>query len=598
MANGNDLGGGDLAVSPDLAPGSVENQLAFGQQGQAPAAAAPTRPRIDMALGDSIAVQQYKHGIGGLGTPKQYNARNPDPIDWNSNKYTGEVGAPPTRILARIRDMLTKDPDAVRGKNIELMIGSNQPDTPGEFDAIPQVLAALKGAGVGHVMVPALGPGVQGSGALNVQLGDMVHNANDPGANTFSFFTPNIKWMKDGVHPANAPDMMNEATKALVQAAPSSPDTTGGIEEIPAANRPYMQPPFGTEGTNQLAPVPRYDLQYPTIGVPPGGYQRTAGMPGPPGSDPDAGKMVHWQGMDIPMADAKRMIRMTEPGPQGYNAAFGSKTGLPSGYQLDQNNFPIWSGNPVGSMYGGAFEGKLSHAAGMYQFERDTWASAVGALKQQGININDFSPGSQETVASHLLEQSGFGPWAPWNSNLRAMLAQYKQTGQVPSGIDPGGATAAGVTGPYMSGDPVPGTGYAVGGAASVVPYMPPTENLLVPGGRIVSSTTPMGTSGGTTNGSGGQQPFKPNLPPVDLSDQTGNLFDDPRYRQMMMLQILGAQMRGVKFQPIDYDPRLANQPMPYRAPYNTGLGLSVGPTSEVIPRINFGDVIPPFKQP
>ena len=572
MANGNDLGGGDLAVGPDLAPGSVENQLAFGQQGQAPAAATPTRPRIDMALGDSIAVQQYKHGIGGLGTPKQYNARNPDPIDWNSNKYTGEVGAPPTRILARIRDMLAKDPDAIRGKNIELMIGSNQPDAPGEFDAIPQVLDALKGAGVGHVMVPALGPGVQGSGALNVQLGDMVHNAGD----NFSFFTPNIKWMKDGVHPANAPDMMNEATKALVQAAPAA--TSAG--EAPTAT------PAATGSDNQFAPVPQYNLQYPTIGVPPGGYQRTPGVgPGPPGSDPDAGKFVDWQGMHIPMADAKRMIRMTEPGSQGYNAAFGSRTGLPSGYQTDANGFPVWSGNPVGSMYGGAFEGKLSHAAGAYQFEPDTWASAVGALKEQGINVNDFSPGSQETVASHLLEQSGFGPWAPWNSNLRAMLAQYKQTGQVPQGVDPvTGATAAGMTGPYMSGDVVPGTGYAVGGELAYLPQ--PAPNQLAPGGSTTGgSTTGATIASATTNGA---TPFKPNLPPIDLSDQTGSLLDDPKYRQAMMLQIIGAQMRGIQFHPVDYDPRVANKESPYRAPYNVGLGTSVTPTSEVEARYGF----------
>lgn len=560
MANGNDLGG-DLSVSPDLTPASVSNALAFGSNGQPPPVAAQAAgDNVDMALGDSIAVQQYHHGLHGLGTPKQYNSRSPDPIDWNTNKYTGEVGAPPTRILARIKDMLAKDPDAVRGHNVFLGIGSNQPDVEGEFDTIPQVLSTLKAAGVGRVMVPALGPGVANSGALNVQLADMVKNAGD----NFTFFTPNIKWQKDGVHPADGAAMQSEATKAIAAAPAAGTTTTPPITD-----------------TNQLAVVPQHTLQYPTVQVPEGGFQRGPGMPGQPGTDPDQGKFVNWQGMQIPMADAKRMIRMTEPGSQGYNAAFGSHQGLPSGYQTDANGFPVWGGNPVGSMYGGAFEGKLSHAAGMYQFEPDTWASAVGSLRQQGINVNDFSSGSQETVASHLLEQSGFGPWAPWNANLRGMLAQYKQTGQVPQGNDPGGATAAGVTSPYMSGDPVPGTGYAVGGATSVVPYIPPTQNPLAPGARVASAST---TTGSPTNGNGGTTGWKPNLPPVDLSQGSGNLLDDPRYRQMMMLQILGAQMRGIKFQPVDYDPHF--QPIPYSG--SVDLGRSVAPTSEVIPRYDW----------
>lgn len=577
MANGGNALGGDLSVSPDLAPGSVANQLMFGPRGQPPAAAAPARPHFDLALGDSIAAQQYHHGIGGLATPRMYSA-NPDPIDWNSNKYTAEVGAPPTRILARVKDMLAKDPDALRGKNIFLGIGSNQPDVEGQFDAIPEVLKTLQEAGVGHVTVPSLGPGVPNSAALNIQLGSMVKGAGD----NFTFFSPNIKWQKDGVHPANGQDMQNEALKAVQQAeggsgeasrtppppstAPTPTPTVGAPTPLVSPGSLYtppspLQAPAGSGYTLGPMPLP---------GSEPG--MRLPGMPPAPGGapvDPDAGKFVNWQGMRIPMADAKRMIRMTEPGAQGYNAAFGSHSGLPSGYQTDQNGFPIWSGNPVGSMYGGAFEGKLSHAAGMYQFEPDTWASAVGALRDQGVNINDFSQGSQEAVASHLLEQSGFGPWAPWNPNLRAMLAQYKQTGQVPSGTDPGeGAVATSAVGPYRSGDVVPGTGMAVGGQLSgFVPYVPPLPaNQLAPG-RQVASAGGTDSTDGTSTPSGDWTPDPSKFTqPGGLAGQ-GSLLDDPKYRQALMFQILGAQMQGIKFHPSTYNPQAGNQQLPVGEP-------------------------------
>lgn len=582
MANGdNDLLGGipTSADGSDLLSGPGTNQLAFGVNGQRPAAAAaPVRPHIDMALGDSIAVQQYKHGVGGMGTPKQYNARNPDPIDWNSNKYTGEVGAPPTRILARIQDMLKNDPDAVRGKNIELMIGSNNPDKPGEFDAIPTVLKVLSDAGVGHVMVPALGPGVQGSGALNVQLGDMVHNAGD----NFTFFTPNIRWMKDGVHPANAPDMMNEATKALMQTAPvdeaptPTPTSTSPLQPQPSPSL-QVQPavagaptrkygaviPYDATRFTQATGIPQdqYDLyrsylasrESGSYAQPPNGNEKSpvilAGQTGP-------GFMGRYQMGSNEITESAKALNMPVPSQQEFLSNPQLQEQLFEQYTLNHNN-------------------QLMNTPEYANADPRTRLSLLMGAHLGGVG----------GVQSYLAGGTG-----PQDTN-QTTVANYVNS-------------AYGVLGGQGSPQfipPVVGAGYAAGlPGALPTSADDPSLALLGPDPNVnyASLTNPLALPVGATR-QPGQQPqvaqqqqpgqWKPNLPPVDLSDLgTGNLLDDPKYRQAMMLQILGAQMRGIQFHPVDYDPRVANKPSPYQYPFQTGLGTSVTPTSEVEARYGF----------
>jgi hypothetical protein len=141
-----------------------------------------------------------------------------------------------------------------------------------------------------------------------------------------------------------------------------------------------------------------------------------------PQVDPDAGLFLP---DGTPVSVAKRLIQAHEPGAQGYNAAFGQAGGLPAGYKTGPNGFPEWAGNEVGDLYGGAYKGQKSRAAGMYQFEPGTWNPIA-----EKLGITDFSPQSQERVASALLQQSGMTPWAPYNPRLAAAYSQYKGGGQ------------------------------------------------------------------------------------------------------------------------------------------------------------------------
>lgn len=66
---------------------------------------------------------------------------------------------------------------------------------------------------------------------------------------------------------------------------------------------------------------------------------------------------------------------------------------------LDATGFPIWEGRmgPAG----------ISHAAGLYQFQPDTWRPIARQL-----GIHDFSAESQTKVARELYRQQGLAPWA------------------------------------------------------------------------------------------------------------------------------------------------------------------------------------------
>lgn len=66
---------------------------------------------------------------------------------------------------------------------------------------------------------------------------------------------------------------------------------------------------------------------------------------------------------------------------------------------LDEFGFPIWSGAP-------GPKGR-SHAAGLYQFEPQTWARYAGPL-----GIKDFSPASQKRVYDAARAAEGDAPWA------------------------------------------------------------------------------------------------------------------------------------------------------------------------------------------
>lgn len=264
-----------------------------------------------------------------------------------------------------------------------------------------------------------------------------------------------------------------------------STTTTTPTQQPPTTNQltsPQPQQPQQPAGPLvshlQLTPQPQPDsLQYQPGQQPPPGRQPTeVGQ-----ADPDATRYV--QGTNIPIAVAKQLIRGFEPGAAGYRAAWGVKGGLPENVETDQYGFPTakaYPGAPIGGAYGGAYPaGTMSHAAGMYQVEPKTWQTAVQGLAAEGITIKDFSPQSQEQVASWLLEHQGMSPWAgvgpsgvPFNANLKAAWEQYQQTGKLPTNLSsPGDYAGFHGGGPIYAGDT--SGGYGVGGALAFAPRGP-----------------------------------------------------------------------------------------------------------------------------
>jgi hypothetical protein len=230
-----------------------------------------------------------------------------------------------------------------------------------------------------------------------------------------------------------------------------------------------------------------------------------------------------------PVSVAKRFLRQYEADPAGYSSAWGYKGGLPSGLPVDEHGFPVFEGKPIGSQYyGGRYAGQVSHAAGMYQWQPSTWRDAVTAMAKDGIEIKDFSPESQEKVATYMLERQGLGTaWLPFNSKLTAAYNQYKQSGQEPRFTGPLAYWEQGYTGGS-------GSSGGRGGSTPKLPGGPIPLEVNAPS----STESPRGHSIYETQG--------PDLSPGSLGADL---------RRGMLFSMLGKMMQGVKFTPVDYDP-------------------------------------------
>lgn len=128
----------------------------------------------------------------------------------------------------------------------------------------------------------------------------------------------------------------------------------------------------------------------------------------------------------IPFSVFKTLVNQYEGGNK-YSLGWGS-TDL-SQAPLGPDGFPQWDGKPGPTKADGT-PGPISHAAGGWQIEPDTWAPYA---KQLGIT--DFSPPSQDKVAKALFLDQGTKPWVPYNPTLAAAVAQYKKNGNMDTSV-------------------------------------------------------------------------------------------------------------------------------------------------------------------
>ncbi len=190
-----------------------------------------------------------------------------------------------------------------------------------------------------------------------------------------------------------------------------------------------------------------------------------------------------------------------------YNVGYGGVD--LSDAPKNEYGFPIWEGKegPAG----------ISHAAGAYQFEPDTWNRYA---KQLGIK--DFSPESQDRVFNLAYQTEGLGPWAPYNPRIRQALAGTPYAAELYRNQLASAGTGA----------PQP----QMGGALAVEPL---PNAIFRP---IAVNAADAGTAPAlevNLGAGGGQAPGMP-----------------AGFQAMMALRVLSAMMAKThQFTPVDYDP-------------------------------------------
>jgi hypothetical protein len=270
------LGGGQipLSLSPDLqVPYGADqiyrgmyNPLAplgrlTGSAAPAPATpvATPSAPVFDLGFGDSITSMQFADPnlgrqtgriVGKSGTPYPRDSSIP-PAPFVMGE-TAAVGDPPSRILDRFRYTLAQNPDYFRGKNVFATSGSNDTSQLGD---VATLVSELKRAGATSVVMPGVGPGVKNSDAVNTVLAKSVADAGG------TFFQPQLRWQKDGVHPASGQDMYDQAVKAYYGSQPVPPVTA------PTA-APGASPTVGQTASLQPQEDPQNALVPPPLVAP------------------------------------------------------------------------------------------------------------------------------------------------------------------------------------------------------------------------------------------------------------------------------------------------------------------------------------------
>lgn len=334
-----------------------ENATAYAErlhEQQAKAYLPPQRPAptaFDVAAGDSIAVQQVHHGVGG--SEGRMGAANPG--------MTAVVGDTPSKVLARLK---TVPDEQFKGKSVFLSPGTS--NNPQEAGLVGDQLDLLKQKGAGAVAVPGVGPGVKNQATVNASLRSVVESHGGV------FFQPNIKWQKDGIHPAEVDKVRQQGLDALAAVAPihAIADTAD-----PAQVRKLAE-------SDVLASIQRFKSS--TTLARPGALFAVAKLR----NDPVAANILD--------------MAATPESAGNYNAVIGnagsqedlSKLSIAQVFQLQRNL--VARGMPSG-------------AVGRYQFINSTLR---GLVDEQGVSLTEkFTPELQDRLGLALLAHRGYAEW-------------------------------------------------------------------------------------------------------------------------------------------------------------------------------------------
>lgn len=484
MANGDN---GDPNAAGPLAP--------TGTQVPSPQAAGS----FDYAFGDSLAVQQINHHIGGMTAgmkDKQFLSAD-QPL--TPGTFAG-VGDTPSRVLDRLNAMLEKNPDMFRGKNIFLSPGTS--NNASQMNEIKLILAKFRDAGAANVVVPGVGPGkpgdpinkAGGQAAVNKALENAVTGAG------FTYYMPTLTHGWDSaqlIHPNNVPEMFNQASAALLQARTAQP--------TPA--EPATDQPTGLQGpAGEYGPIVRNPL---LVSPEPTGHPMTAplqpdtsglrvGMPAygtpnvinpyavrpegaPPGGSPTNPAAVHVQQVIAALQKAGASPAFTQA---ALNQVY-----YEGGWRLpwfkspgDENSFGHWQFNDRGELPG-YMDWMNKNAQGQNYQDSGLQASYLASRVPQEVLTGD--------------DPKKITDWL--NNNFEAYLGhaagqRYEHLSDAANLMQGNYASIGGGTGssPYYGGDVVPGTNFGVGGQLA---FAPPSAQA--------PTLTPGGGGGGTAGGGG-----------------------------------------------------------------------------------------------
>lgn len=240
--------GGDPSVDPSYTKQgawqlarALDNGGAEPTAGTAPKAVAPGK--FDVAGGDSIAVQQIRHGIGGSEAPFKSEGLGPEGT-------SARIGDSPRMVLDRLDRLTTNQPDYYRGKTVFWSTGAS--NDPSQVALAADQIERLKKAGATAIVIPGVGPGVKNAAQVNAELSNIAK------ANGAVFFQPHVRWQADGIHPAEV-DKVAEQGLAALHATPGQSNAqpkaapVETIKGIPQPGTPHLLPQFDNLG--ELRPL-------------------------------------------------------------------------------------------------------------------------------------------------------------------------------------------------------------------------------------------------------------------------------------------------------------------------------------------------------
>lgn len=339
-----------------------------------PTPVAPAMPaqHFDLAVGDSIAVQQVRHGVPGLeghmGAPSQ-------PVG-----TTAVVGDSPQAVLQRITGLAQANPDQFTGKNVFLSTGAS--NNPSQVGMVGQQVDALKAAGAANVAIPGVGPGVANQQGVNQQLQQIAQ------AHGATYVDSQVKFGADGVHPVEVDNLRNQALMAInkgnasPQVQTTLANTPSALDDIVSSHAQQM-----ALSNIQSAIARAHGLTSYTPGVP---FAMAALK-----DDPKAAALLDFIAGGVP----------GNPGGEAggnYNAVIGnekstqdlSQMSLAEVFQLQHQLLA---------------RGEPSSAVGRYQFVGNT---LHGLVQSAGLPLSTkFTPELQDQLAVQLLKGRGYDAW-------------------------------------------------------------------------------------------------------------------------------------------------------------------------------------------